>query len=87
MLKTISLLDEAMSLIVNSAIIKHVLENNNMDMNDLSKFHKLIDQSNLNRIAFLDFAAHQRENLTYEKLSRSSTHLLFLGKINALVMN
>ena len=76
-----------MSLIVNSAIIKYVLENDNADMHGLSGFHKLIDQSNLNRIAFLDFAMCRRENLVCEKLSGSPMHLLFLGKINALVIN
>ena len=47
MLKTMCLSDEAMSLIVDLAIIKHALENSNMDLHDLSRFHKLIDYSNL----------------------------------------
>ena len=84
---TIWLPDEAMSLIVDSVIIKHALENNNVDMYNLSGFYKLINRWNLNRIAFLDFAMCRRENLVCEKLSGSPMHLLFLGKINALVIN
>ena len=87
MLKTICPSDEAMTLIVESVIIGHGLETDTIDMHDLSGFHKLINNSNLNAIAFLDFATYHRKNLAHEKLSRSPMHNLFLGKNNALVIN
>ena len=87
MLKTMCLPEKAMPLIVDSAIIKHTLENDNVGTHDLSRFHKLIHYLNVNEIAFKDFATCCREHLTHEKLSRSPMHLLFRGKINTLVIN
>ena len=87
MLKTTCLSDDAITLIVDLVITRYTLKTNIIDKHDLNRFYKLIVYSNLNRIAFLDFAICHRENLSYEKLSGSPMHNLFLGKINALMAN
>ena len=73
-----------MTLIVDSAIIRHTCNTSAIDMHGLNAFHSLIDSSNLNGIGFLDFTTCCRKNLSYKKLSRSPIHNLFLGKTNAL---
>ena len=87
MLKTAYLSNDAMTLIVDSAIIRHALKTNAIDMHKLNWFDKLIDRSNLNGIAFPDFTMYHRENLSYKKLSGSPMHNLFLGKINTLTIS
>ena len=84
MLWTACLPDEAMCLEIDSAIARHALKRDIIGMLDLNGFHNLIDYSNLNRAAFLDFAMHHRENSTYGKLSRNLMRNSCLGKINAL---
>ena len=82
MLKTICLPDDAMNLIIDSAIIKNDCDTSKMGMHDLNGFHSQIDYSNLNGIGFPDFATCCGKNLTYQKLSGSPMHNLFLGKLN-----
>ena len=86
LLKIMSLPDDAMPLIIDSTIIRHPYDTSTMDMCDLNRFYSLIDCSNLNRIGFQDYATCQRKKLTYEKLSVSLMHNLFLGKTNALAL-
>ena len=81
LLKTICLPDEAITLILDSAIIRNAQDNDTMDMHDLSGFHSQIDRSNLNGIGFPDFAIYHRKHLTHNKLSGSPMHNLFLGKL------
>ena len=82
MLKTMCLLDKAMSLIINSTIIKHALKTDAIDACSLNGFHYLINCANLIEVVFLDFATHHRENVAHEKLSSSLMHDLHLGKIH-----
>ena len=79
-LQSICLPSEAITAIIDSAILKHAKETNTLDMHDLNGFHHLIDRSNINGIDFPDFAIYQRKNLTYDKLSGSPMHVLYLGK-------
>ena len=62
----------------------HTSKSSTMGMHNLNGFYNLIDRSNLNRVAFPDFASCCGETLTYKKLNRSPMHNLFLGKINTL---
>ena len=79
-LQSLCLPSEAITLIIDSAILKHAKETNTLDMHDLNGFHHLIDRSNINGIDFPDFAMCQRKNLTCDKLSGSPMHVLYLGK-------
>ena len=74
-----------MSLMIDLAVMRYALKTDTRDMRDLNGFHKLINCSNLNGVAFTDFAMCRRENSTYKKLSESLMHNLHLGKINALL--
>ena len=62
----------------------HAIKIGTLRMHGVSRFHHLAIRQNLNTLSFLDCIIYQRKNLTYEKLSGSPIHNLFLGKINAL---
>ena len=53
--------DDAMTLRVDSVMIRHALKTDTIDLYDLNRLHKLIDYSNLNRIVFPNFAVHCRK--------------------------
>ena len=71
---------DAINLIINSAIMQHVIKTGTLDMHDLDWFYHLINWQNLYGISYQDFAIYQRKNLTYEKLSCSLIHIIYLGK-------
>ena len=81
-LKKLSLPEEAITLIIDSAIIRHAIETGTLDMHDLNGFRHIIDRSNMNGVCYTDFAMQRRKKLTCEKLSGSPMHVLNLGKKN-----
>lgn len=58
----------------------HAIKTGTLDMHDLNVFHHLIDRKNLHGLSYPDFAIYRRNNLTYEKLSCSPMHIIYLGK-------
>ena len=61
-LRTLCLTGDAIHLIINCAIIRHATNTGTLIMNDLNKFHPLIDRSNLHGIGCPDFAICKRKN-------------------------
>ena len=81
-LKELSSSEEAITLIIDSAIIRHTVENSILDMHNLNEFHCLINYSNINKVDYPDFAMYWRKNLANEKFSSSSIHILNLDMKN-----
>lgn len=84
-LKVLCLSEEAIKLIIDSAIVRHAIQTSTLEMHDLNRFHHLIDRSNINGVGHPDFAICRRKNLTHEKLSGSPMHILNFGKKNHLL--
>ena len=57
-LKELSSSEEAITLIIDSAIIRYVIKTSNLDMHNLNELYQLIDYSNINRVGYPDFTIY-----------------------------
>ena len=74
-LRTPCLNGDALTLTLDSDVIRHATNTCTLVLYDLHKLHPLIDLSNLCEIA-------KEKNLSYDKLTSSPMHILSLGVIN-----
>ena len=71
--------DNTIKLIVDLATIKYAMNIDTLGILDLNGFHLLIDNSNLYRISYLDFAIYKRKIFSFNILISSPMHIFPLG--------
>ena len=81
-LRTLSLNGDALTLTLDSAIVRNAANTGTLVLHQLHELHPIIDRSTLCEFGHPDFAIHKRKKLSYNKLTSSPMQNLSLGVLN-----